>query len=40
VYEMRSELLPYMLQVGLTWKPSELQRVDTGGEGKDVKVWR
>ena len=28
-----------MLQDGLALKPIELQRVHTGGEGEDVKVW-
>jgi len=31
---------PYMLQGGLTSKPSKIQRVHTRGGGQDGKVWR
>jgi len=34
-----SEQQPHMLKGSLTSKPSEVQRVHTGGEGEDGKVW-
>lgn len=33
-----SKLQPYLLRVGLTSKPSKVQRVQTRGEGTDGKV--
>jgi len=34
-----SELQPYMLKGSITSKPSEVQQVETGRDGKDRMVW-